>query len=77
MWSVPAPRMAEELGGANMANVVMLGFLTAVTDIISIDAIKKSVLASVPTNTRELNLKALEHGYSYGLEKKKAGKKPG
>ena len=77
LWSIPAQRMAEELGGANMANVVMLGFLTAVTDIISLEAIKKSVLASVPTSTQELNLKALEHGYSYGLEKKKAGEKSG
>ena len=74
LWSVPAQRLAEELGRANMANVVMLGFLCAVTDIISIEAMRKSVLASVPKNTGELNLKALEHGYAHGLEKTKARK---
>jgi 2-oxoglutarate ferredoxin oxidoreductase subunit gamma len=74
---IPAQRIAEELGRANVANVVMLGFLTAVTNILSIDAMRKSVLASVPKNWEELNLEALERGYNYGLKIAQAGKDSG
>ncbi|MFC2001107.1 2-oxoacid:acceptor oxidoreductase family protein [Chloroflexota bacterium] len=72
LMSIPARRIAEELGRAAVANVVMLGFFTAVTDFVSIEAMKKSVLASVPQGTEELNLEALERGYTYGLEILKA-----
>ena len=72
LLAVPARRIAEELGKVTVANVVMLGFLAAVTDIVSIKAMKESVLASVPKGTEELNMKALERGYAYGLEKLKS-----
>ena len=69
LLAIPARRIAEELGRVTVANVVMLGFLTAVTDITTVDVMKKSVLASVPKGTEELNMKAFEQGYAYGLEK--------
>ena len=71
---IPATRIAEELGRAAVANTVMLGFFIAVTDIVSTDAMKKSLLASAPKGTGELNLKAFERGYSYGLEQLKTRK---
>lgn len=71
LLSIPAQKIAEELGRVTVANVVMLGFLTAVTDIVSLEAMKKSLLASVPKGTEELNMKAFEHGYDYGLKNKK------
>ena len=75
LMAIPARRIAEELGRAAVANVVMLGFFTAVTDFVSLEAMKKSVLSSVPKNTEELNLKALERGYQYGLKKLNAKRK--
>ncbi len=69
LLAIPAVRIAEELGRATVANTVMLGFFAAVTDIVSLDAIKKAILASVPKGTEELNMKALERGHAYGLEK--------
>ena len=69
LFTIPARRIAEELGRVTVANVVMLGFITAITGIVSLEAMKKSVLASVPQSTEELNLKAIERGYAYGLEK--------
>jgi 2-oxoglutarate ferredoxin oxidoreductase subunit gamma len=69
--SIPATRLAEELGRKIVANVVMLGFLTAVTDLASVEAMKKAVLSSVPKGTEELNLKAFERGYVYGQQVKK------
>jgi 2-oxoglutarate ferredoxin oxidoreductase subunit gamma len=64
--SIPATRLAEELGRKVVANVVMLGFLTAVTELVSAEAMKKAVLSSVPKGTEELNLKAFERGYEMG-----------
>lgn len=72
LFTVRAQHIAEELGRTNVANVVMLGFLTAVTGIISNEAIRKSVAASVPKSFQQLNLKALEAGYECGLAKVKA-----
>ena len=69
--SIPATHIAQELGRTAVANIVMLGFLTAVTRIVSTDAMKKAVLGSVPKGTEELNEKAFECGYAYGLEKLK------
>ena len=69
LLTIPARRIAEELGRVTVANVVMLGFLTAVTDILAVDAMRKSVLGSVPKGTEELNMKAFEQGYAYGREK--------
>lgn len=59
-----ARKIAEELGRVAVANVVMLGFLTAMTNVISIDAMKKSILASIPKGTEKLNIDAFERGYA-------------
>lgn len=66
--SIPATRLAEELGRKMVANVVMLGFVTAVTHLASVEAMKKSVLSAVPKGTESLNLQAFDLGYRYGLQ---------
>ena len=65
MLMMPATRFAEELGWVAVANVVMLGFLTAATNMLSADAMKKSILASVPGGTGDLNINAFEKGCEY------------
>ena len=72
LLSAPATRIAEELERVAVANTVMVGFFTAVTDIVAMEAMKQSVLASAPKNTEELNTKAFERGYAYGLEQLKS-----
>lgn len=72
IYAMPATQIAQELGKKAIANMVMLGFLTAATKIVSTDAMKRSMIDSVPKGTEELNTKAFEHGYAYGLEKLKA-----
>jgi len=66
LLSVPATRLAEELGRKIVANIVMLGFLAAVTDVVSVEAMREAVRTSVPKGTEELNLKAFEKGYECG-----------
>ena len=68
VFTIPATRIARELGRTSIANIVMIGFLTAVTGIVSLEAITSSILQSVPRGTEELNDKAFESGYSCGLE---------
>jgi len=65
---VPATRLAEGLGRRIVANVVMLGFVAAVTDIASPEAIRLAVLDSVPRGTEELNERAFETGLQYARE---------
>jgi 2-oxoglutarate ferredoxin oxidoreductase subunit gamma len=68
LLSIPARRIAEGLGRVAVANVVMLGFLTAVTSLITMESMKESLLAAVPKGTEKLNMKAFEQGYRYGLK---------
>jgi 2-oxoglutarate ferredoxin oxidoreductase subunit gamma len=67
-FSIPATRFAEELGKKLVLNIVMMGFASAVTEIVQPEAMRKAVAASVPKGTEELNLKAFEKGYTYGQE---------
>jgi 2-oxoglutarate ferredoxin oxidoreductase subunit gamma len=66
VYSIPATRFAEELGKRMVLNSVMVGFFTAVTKLLSADAVRKAVADSVPPAFRELNLKAFEKGFEYG-----------
>ena len=66
VYSIPATRIAEELGKRMVLNSVMVGFFTAVTKLLSADAVRKAVADSVPPSFRELNLKAFERGLEYG-----------
>jgi 2-oxoglutarate ferredoxin oxidoreductase subunit gamma len=66
VFSVPATRLAEELGKRMVLNSVMVGFFAAVTQLLDTDAVRKAVADSVPGSFRELNLKAFEKGFEYG-----------
>ena len=56
---------SEKLGKVIVANIVMLGALANLTGIVSREAMEKAVKESIPRGTEEINLKALEAGYSY------------
>lgn len=67
--SIPATRIAErDLGRKIVANIVMLGFVAAHSEAVSSDAIRQSVLDSVPKGTEDLNTRAFEAGYTYSEE---------
>jgi 2-oxoglutarate ferredoxin oxidoreductase subunit gamma len=69
VYSIPATRYAEELGKKVVANIIMLGFFTAISGMIAPDAMKKSIRSSTPGGFEELNIKAFERGYDSGLSK--------
>jgi len=66
-FHIPATRMAEELGQKMMANIIMLGFLAAITGVVTADAARETVSRAVPQGTEELNIKAFEKGRDYGM----------
>ncbi len=69
LFGIPATRIAEGLGRKVVLNMVMAGFFTAVTKLVSKDAMRKAIETSVPRGTEGLNLLAFEKGFEYGLTK--------
>jgi len=66
VFRVPATKIAEEAGKTLIANVVMLGTLTSITNLVSAKSMKKSILSAIPRGTEKLNLEAFKRGYDYG-----------
>ena len=65
---VPATRLAEGLGNRLFTNLVALGFLTAVTGLVSAEAMKRALPGLVPERFLKINIKAFEQGYRHGVE---------
>lgn len=65
-YGVPATRIAEELRRKMVLNIVMVGFVAAVTGLVGVEAARKAVLDSVPKGTEHLNCTAFDKGYEYG-----------
>lgn len=66
IYGIPATRFAEELGKKMVLNVIMTGFLCAITGAVGLEAARKSVEESVPPRLRGLNLKAFDKGAEHG-----------
>lgn len=62
---VPATHTAvSEFKKSIVANMIVLGFLVAATDIVSIEAVERAVRGGVPKGTDDLNAQALLRGVS-------------
>ncbi|UCD63601.1 MAG: 2-oxoacid:acceptor oxidoreductase family protein [Candidatus Zixiibacteriota bacterium] len=71
-YGVPFTRLArEEAGHIMVANVIALGAICALTDIVPLDILTDAVLARAPKGTEDRNKKALEIGYNEALKQKK------
>lgn len=64
-FGIPSTRIAEGLGRSLVQNIVMVGFFTAVTGLVSHEHMREAVKASVPAGTEELNLAAFDRGYEH------------
>jgi 2-oxoglutarate ferredoxin oxidoreductase subunit gamma len=74
IYAVPSTRFAEELGNRIIANLVMMGFFTAITKISSADSMKKALPGLVPDRFLKLNEKAFDKGYEFGQKTLDEGK---
>ncbi len=64
VYHVSITRIAKEkVGRALFANVVALGALVGLTELVSRDSLEKALTMHIPAGTEELNKKALYEGY--------------
>ena len=73
VFAIPATRIAEEMGKKMVQNVVMTGFFGAISQLIPRESLRKAVLDSVPASFAELNGKAYDAGYEYGIKHMQSG----
>lgn len=67
-YSVPATRIGEQMGNRMFANMVMLGFMGAITGVVDKEALRRALPGMVPARSVEKNLEALDKGWELGLE---------
>jgi len=67
-YAVPTVRMAEKLGKRIVANMVMIGSVTAASKILDPKAVEKAIVRFVPRGTDKLNLEAFRTGYDFTLK---------
>ena len=63
-YNLPATKIAEGLGKKIVANVVVLGFLVGVTNVVSRESAEESIRNTVKKHTIDLNLRAFDAGFS-------------
>jgi 2-oxoglutarate ferredoxin oxidoreductase subunit gamma len=63
--SIPANRLAQEMGRPVVANIIMLGFLARNSDVVSAEALKRAVRDFIPPGTEDFNMKAFDLGYNF------------
>jgi 2-oxoglutarate ferredoxin oxidoreductase subunit gamma len=67
VYSIPATRMAEELGKKIVMNVIAVGFFAARSALLPRESYEKAIADSVPAAHLDLNLRAFDAGYRYSL----------
>jgi 2-oxoglutarate ferredoxin oxidoreductase subunit gamma len=67
VYGIPATRLAEELGKKMILNVVMVGFMSAISKAVGPEACKQAVADLVPKRFVDVNLAAFDKGYQFGL----------
>ena len=65
VYEAPATKTAmQDIGLKIVANIVMVGAITKITEVISKEAVIKAIEDSVPKGTEEKNIAAFEAGYA-------------
>lgn len=62
---LPASEIAIELGNPIVANMVLLGALSKLSEVVSLDDLREAVNALMRPSMRDVNLKALESGSNH------------
>jgi 2-oxoglutarate ferredoxin oxidoreductase subunit gamma len=62
---VPATNIAERLGKKIVANMVMVGAIVGLTNMVDTAAVEKAIAKYTPRGTEQLNLTAFKSGYDF------------
>lgn len=65
VFRVPATRIAEQLGKRIVANMVMVGAIVALTEMVDAAAVEKAIAKYTPRGTEKLNVEAFRSGYEF------------
>jgi len=64
IYRVPILKTAiSEVGKEIVANIVLLGLIVGLTDIVTRESLESTILSRIPKGTEELNMLALSKGY--------------
>jgi 2-oxoglutarate ferredoxin oxidoreductase subunit gamma len=66
-FAIPSTRFAEELGNRIFANIIMVGFFSAITKVLEQGDILNALPGSVPAPFLVKNQEALRKGYDFGI----------
>jgi 2-oxoglutarate ferredoxin oxidoreductase subunit gamma len=61
---LPATQIAEELGSRIVANIVMLGYLAGLTDVVRRESLETAIRSTVRKQHVDLDLRALDAGFA-------------
>ncbi|UCF08986.1 MAG: 2-oxoacid:acceptor oxidoreductase family protein [Thermoplasmata archaeon] len=71
-YGIPATDIAyKKFGRKIIGNMVMIGYVTAITKIVTKKAARESIKSNVPKGTEDLNFKAFEEGFRLGQKEGK------
>jgi len=71
LYSLNASTLSyDRFGDRLYANMIMLGYMVAVSRVVSKDSVEKSLTSNTPKGTENVNLEAFQLGYSIGLDAK-------
>ena len=73
VYFVPFTKIADTLGKKVVANSVMLGYLQASTEVVTVESMETTIRENVPEHTIELNLEAFYQGIEFWKKGKKNG----
>jgi 2-oxoglutarate ferredoxin oxidoreductase subunit gamma len=68
IYPIRANRIAEELGRRVVTNIVTLGALAVLTNVLPVEALEEAVLRSVPQKALDLNKEAFKRGLEHGTQ---------
>ena len=66
----PVTALADKLGNVKMANILSLGVLAKISNLVSLETLEKALDKVIPPHRKNLiplNIKALRLGYEYNL----------
>jgi 2-oxoglutarate ferredoxin oxidoreductase subunit gamma len=65
----------KKFGRKIIANMVILGFMNTLLDLVSVESLEKAITDSVPGGSEEMNLQALHEGIDLAMQESEGGKK--
>lgn len=72
-FGIDATHIAEQTGRRMVLNIVMLGFFTALAQVVKPEAVRQALEDLVPSGTTRLNLDAFQRGFDAGAKLKQDG----